>query len=74
MPIGRFALRKSIGRLDTPSGRGPIPHNELLIHASCSIVWQHLVRAQTWPEWYPNSHNMKLLNSPDGRLHQDTQF
>jgi hypothetical protein len=46
----------------------------LLIHASCSIVWQHLVQAQTWPEWYSNSRNVKLLNSPDGSLHQDTQF
>jgi hypothetical protein len=26
------------------------------------------------PEWYPNSHNVRLLNSPDGRLHPDTRF
>ena len=58
----------------TPADADPFAHNELLIHASCSIVWQHLVHAQTWSEWYPNSHNVKLLNSPDGRLHQDTQF
>jgi uncharacterized protein YndB with AHSA1/START domain len=58
----------------TPADADLFAHNELLIHASCSIVWQHLVQAQTWPEWYPNSHNVKLLNSADGRLHQDTQF
>ena len=58
----------------TPADADLFAHNELLIHASCSIVWQHLVGAQTWPEWYPNSHNVKLLNSTDGRLHQDTQF
>jgi len=58
----------------TPADADLFAHNELLIHASCSIVWQHLVHAQTWSEWYPNSHNVKLLNSPDGRLHQDTQF
>jgi hypothetical protein len=58
----------------TPADADLFAHNELLIHASCSIVWQHLVQAQSWPEWYPNSHNVKLLNSSDGRLHQDTQF
>jgi hypothetical protein len=58
----------------TPADADLFAHNELLIHASCSIVWQHLVQAQTWPEWYPNSHNVKLLNSTDGKLHQNTQF
>jgi uncharacterized protein YndB with AHSA1/START domain len=58
----------------TPADADLFAHNELLIRASCSIVWQRLVQAQTWPEWYPNSHNVKLLNSTDGRLHQDTQF
>ena len=62
-----------------PAGHAPadadlFAHNELLIHASCSIVWQHLVQARSWPVWYPNSDNMKLLNSSDGRLHQDTKF
>ena len=58
----------------TPADADLFAHNELLIDTSCSIVWQHLVEAKTWPEWYPNSHNVKLLNSPDGRLHHDTQF
>jgi len=62
-----------------PAGHTPVDadlfaHNELLIDAPCLIVWQHLVQAQTWPEWYANSHNVNLLNSPDGRLHHDTQF
>jgi hypothetical protein len=72
-----WPLRSS--EIHWPAGHAPadadlFAHNELLIHASCSIVWQHLVQAQSWPEWYPNSHNVKLLNSSDGRLHQDTQF
>jgi hypothetical protein len=72
-----WPLRSS--EIHWPAGHAPadadlFAHNELLIHASCSIVWQHLVQAQSWPEWYPNSHNVKLLNSFDGRLHQDTQF
>jgi hypothetical protein len=72
-----WPLRSS--EIHWPAGHAPadadlFAHNELLIHASCSIVWQHLVQAQSWPEWYPNSHNVKLLNSSDGRLHQNTQF
>jgi hypothetical protein len=46
----------------TPADADLLAHNELLIHASCSIVWQHLVHAQTWSEWYPDSHNVTLLN------------
>jgi hypothetical protein len=30
--------------------------------------------AQAWPSWYPNSQNVKLLNSPDGRLREGTRF
>jgi len=32
----------------TPADADLFAHNELLIHASCSNVWQHLVQAQTW--------------------------
>ena len=72
-----WPLRSS--EIHWPAGHAPadadlFAHNELLIHASCSIVWKHLVQAQSWPEWYPNSHNVRLLNSSDGRLHQDTKF
>jgi hypothetical protein len=34
----------------TPADADLFAHNELLIHASCSIVWRHLVHAQTWSE------------------------
>jgi uncharacterized protein YndB with AHSA1/START domain len=72
-----WALRSSA--INWPTGHTPadaelFAHNELLIHASCETVWSHLIDAQTWPEWYPNSHNVKLLNSSDGKLHQDTRF
>jgi glyoxylase-like metal-dependent hydrolase (beta-lactamase superfamily II) len=58
----------------TPADADLFAHNELLIHSACSSVWPYLVDAQTWPDWYPNSHNVKLLNSSDGKLHQDTRF
>src|ERR1700744_2778216 len=49
-------------------------HNEIVVHASCEKVFANLVDAQEWPSWYPNSHNVKLLNSPDGKLHGGTRF
>jgi hypothetical protein len=32
------------------------------------------VKASSWPNWYPNSHNVRLLNSPEGRLHPNSRF
>src|SRR5580698_1776849 len=43
-------------------------HNEIAVHASCERVFADIVDAQVWPSWYPNSHNVKLLNSPNGKL------
>lgn len=34
--------------------------NTLESTASPSAVWAWLIRASTWPSWYPNSHNVSL--------------
>jgi uncharacterized protein YndB with AHSA1/START domain len=49
-----------------PSGFDPehaelFAHNERLIHASCERVWSHIVDATSWPTWYPNSRNIRIL-------------
>lgn len=49
-------------------------HNEIVVHASCEKVFANIVDAQVWPSWYPNSQNVKLLNSPDGKLHEGARF
>ena len=49
-------------------------HNEIVVHASCEKVFANIVDAPVWPSWYPNSHNVTLLNSPDGKHHEGTQF
>jgi uncharacterized protein YndB with AHSA1/START domain len=36
-------------------------HNELVIHASCERVWGHIIDAARWPEWYPNSKDVRLI-------------
>jgi uncharacterized protein YndB with AHSA1/START domain len=49
-------------------------HNEIVIHAPCEKVFANMADAQAWPSWYPNSQNVKVLNSPDGKLHKGTLF
>jgi uncharacterized protein YndB with AHSA1/START domain len=49
-------------------------HNEIVVHASCEKVFANIVDAQVWPSWYPNSHNVKVLDSPDGKLHEGARF
>ena len=49
-------------------------HNEIFVRASCKKVFNNLADAQAWPSWYPNSHDVKLLNNLDGKLHRGTRF
>lgn len=49
-----------------PAGFDPVKadlfsHNELIIDAPCERVWQRIVDAARWPEWYPNSKNVRIL-------------
>jgi len=62
-----------------PDGYAPqvadlFAHNEVTIQSPCPVVWNHLVKASSWPNWYPNAHNVRLLNSPEGRLHPNSRF
>ena len=60
-------LRARSRDIHWPNGFDPVSadlfaHNELLIHASCETVWNHIVDAKRWPSWYPNSSNVDLLD------------
>jgi hypothetical protein len=35
-------------------------HNELFVNASCERVWQHIIEATKWPQWYPNAKDVDL--------------
>jgi Polyketide cyclase / dehydrase and lipid transport len=37
-------------------------HNALHIGASCERVWHHIVEATKWPEWYPNSKDVQIVD------------
>ena len=30
--------------------------------APCETVWQHIVDARAWPDWYPNARDVGLLD------------
>ncbi len=49
-------------------------HNKLLINASCERVWQHIIEASKWPEWYPNSRDVRLVNDSSSVLRDGTVF
>jgi hypothetical protein len=58
----------------TPADADLFAHNEVDVLAPCSVVWTYLVNAVKWPEWYPNSKNVKVVNSSAGILTQDASF
>ena len=45
-----------------PSQADLFSHNELRIAASCERVWSHIVDAAKWPEWYPNSKEVRITS------------
>jgi hypothetical protein len=48
-------------------------HNDLIINASCSRVWTHIIDAKRWPTWYPNSKEV-VIQGADPVLKDGTTF
>lgn len=48
--------------------------NSLAMDAPVEAVWNHLIRAQQWPNWYPNASNVRLLNTESDTLELGTRF
>jgi Polyketide cyclase / dehydrase and lipid transport len=70
---------KRSSEIHWPSGFSPddadlFAHNEIFIKAPASAVWRHLVEAQKWPEWYPNSQDVQIVNDSSGVLKADSKF
>lgn len=57
-----------------PDDAGVYVSNNLVMEASAEEVWNCLVRAKEWPEWYPNSANVQFLNSESESLELGTVF
>jgi hypothetical protein len=60
-----------------PSQADLFSHNALLINASCERIWSHIIDATKWPEWYPNSKEVKITGDTvlkDGTVFRWTTF
>ena len=58
----------------TPQQADLFAHNELIIHASCAVVWKHIIAAIKWPDWYPNAQDVRISNNTSGVLRADSRF
>ena len=49
-------------------------HNEVDISAPPRVVWETLVEASTWPDWYEGAKNVKLVSEGSTRLEAGSAF
>ena len=49
-------------------------HNHIDIEASPEQVWQLLIKAESWPEWYEGAANVRVRTSDDGNLYENAVF
>ncbi len=57
-----------------PVTAGFFVHNEIDINASPETVWEILLQAETWPDWYEGASNVNVINSDSGLLTKDATF
>ncbi|MEM1001031.1 MAG: SRPBCC domain-containing protein [Bacteroidota bacterium] len=48
--------------------------NEIFINAPEEKIWDWLTKITTWPDWYPNSSNIRVLNQDQPKLLEGTRF
>jgi hypothetical protein len=70
---------KRSSEIHWPAGLSPdnadlFAHNEIFINAPSSRVWQHIIEAPKWPEWYPNSRDVQIVNDQGSVLKADSKF
>jgi hypothetical protein len=61
-----------------PSGIVPeqadlFAHNDIVIAAPAAKIWEHLIHATAWPDWYSNARNV-TVNAPSRLLAADVTF
>ncbi len=78
LTVNQDGAHRSSG-IHWPAGHAPeqadlFAHNELVIDAGCPAVWQHIVGAGKWPDWYPNARNVHIENNKTGVLRAGSRF
>jgi hypothetical protein len=48
-------------------------HNDIVIAAAAGKVWEHLIHATVWPDWYSNASDV-VVNAPSGLLGSGVTF
>jgi len=57
-----------------PKGADLFAHNEIVVHAECGAIFGNLTDAESWPSWYSNSKDVKVLNTPDHKLRKNARL
>ena len=61
-----------------PADAGPdradlFAHNDIVINAPAEVIWDRLIRATAWPEWYSNATSV-TVSDPGGVLGPGVTF
>jgi len=56
-----------------PTGADLFAHNEIVINAEPEVIWQHLIAATAWPDWYSNARHV-VVNDPSELLADGVTF
>jgi hypothetical protein len=48
--------------------------NRAVLPAPIDRVWRHLIRAEDWPLWYPNSWRVRVVDGPAPDLGPEARF
>lgn len=57
-----------------PEEAGFFVHNEIEIQAPPEIVWQYLINAEAWPQWYEGMTAVKVKTNDTGILEKGSEF
>jgi|HubBroStandDraft_4_1064222.scaffolds.fasta_scaffold252588_1 uncharacterized protein YndB with AHSA1/START domain len=57
-----------------PANTAVFVSNQLEMNAPPEAVWEWLLRADLWPQWYPNSKNLTYLEPSEGPLQLGSTF
>ena len=49
-------------------------HNHIEIQAPPEVVWNLLIHAESWPEWYKGAENVIVQHSEQGKLNEGAVF
>ena len=84
--IYQYDLAERSADIHWPEGYDPrdadlFSDNHIAIDRPADAIWQHLIAATSWPEWYSNSHDVvvndasgpgaqKLAHTNPGHMHR----